>query len=144
MAKNSAGVIRFAFKALAIAPLYFLGGCAAQISATPVPSAGDLKGPVHYSTDTHESHDPGVLTTSVFESGQYQMTEVSSHYLERMLQDLNRRKDYDYACHGNQPGPDAPYLWQWVQIVTAELQNRGYYFDADGQLHRPGNVVALR
>jgi hypothetical protein len=145
MAKNSPGIIRFAFAAIAIAPMYFLGGCAAQIIATPAARASDLKSPVRYRFDSsYTSNDPDVLTTAVFESDQYQITEVSSHYLERMLQDLNRRKDYDYASHGNQPGPDAPYLWQWVQTVTAELQNRGYYFDADGQLHRPGNVVALR
>jgi hypothetical protein len=86
-----------------------------------------------------------LLKTQDFETGKRRMADVSSKSLEAFLQDLNRRKDYDYSCHNNQPGPDSAYLWQWVVRTTMELQRRGYTSDAAGSLFRPnGESVPLR
>jgi hypothetical protein len=85
-----------------------------------------------------------LLKTQDFKSGEKDIASVSARSLERFLQDLNQRKDWDYACHNGQPGPDAPYLFKWVVRTTTELERRGYYFDSTGQLRRPGVVVPLR
>src|SRR5580704_9063908 len=80
------------------------------------------------------------VTTEDFESGSLKLSDVSEGVLVRFLQDLNRRKDFDYLAHGGQPGPDSQYLWQWVQNVTGELTNRGYWLDGDQNLHRPDGM----
>jgi hypothetical protein len=84
------------------------------------------------------------LRTQDFESGAKRVTEVDSESLEVFLQDLNRRKDWDYASHNGHPGPDSAYLYAWVTQVTQELLNRGYSVDADGQLRRPGIILHVR
>ena len=76
-----------------------------------------------------------------FESGAKQLGDVSAPALERFLQDLNRRKDYDATVHGAQPGPDAAYLLKWLSVTMGELTRRGYYKDPAGELHRPGMVI---
>ena len=85
-----------------------------------------------------------ILRTQQFESGELRMCDVESTRLETFLQDLNRRKDYDWAMHGGRPGPNDQYLWSWVTKTQNELLSRGYYFDGNGNLHRPGAVVPLR
>jgi hypothetical protein len=97
-------------------------------------------GRIHAQTD----HAEPALKTEIFESGQLRLADVRALSLEHCLQDLNRRKDYDYSQHCGQPGPDSAYLATWVQCVTQELEHRGYYFDEAGNLHRPGTVVPLR
>jgi hypothetical protein len=94
-------------------------------------------------TTADEGSSP-ILRTQDFESGQKEMAKVPSTALELFLQDLNRRKDWDYAMHNGQPGPDAQYLFTWVGRTTGELVQRGYYFDAAGELHRPGVAVPVR
>jgi hypothetical protein len=84
-------------------------------------------------------------TTEQFETGQLKMSDVSNLGMELFIQDMNRRKDYDYSCHNNQPGPDAEYLWNWVQKGVAEPKTRGYTTDDAGNLVRPdGSAVAMR
>jgi hypothetical protein len=78
------------------------------------------------------------------ESGAVRLSDVDSVHLEYFLQDLNKRKDFDFSCHGGQAGPNADYLAMWVQRVTDELCNRGYYFDTAGNFRRPGAIVAVR
>jgi hypothetical protein len=86
-----------------------------------------------------------VLTTAVFESGEMTLAEAGSVDLEAFLQELNRRKDNDYAQNGGQPGPHSGYLWEWVQKVMVELRGRGYYSDDAGDFFsREGLAVALR
>lgn len=80
---------------------------------------------------------PPTLTTEQFESSQRTLATTPSEDLERFLQDLNRRKDVDYAAHHNAPGPNAPYLWSWIQSTATELTSRGYATDPDGTLYRP-------
>jgi hypothetical protein len=88
---------------------------------------------------------PVALTTQVFESGEMTLAEAGAGDLEAFLQDLNRRKDYDYSQNGGQPGPHSAYLWEWVQKVCGELQGRGYYFDDGGNFYSAnGTQVALR
>jgi hypothetical protein len=85
-----------------------------------------------------------VLRTQQFESGELSLATVESCQLETFLQDLNRRKDFDMKCHDGKVGPDGEYLAKWVRSVTDELLARGYSFDHQGNLHRPGVVVSVR
>jgi hypothetical protein len=94
------------------------------------------------SLETEDSITP--LKTQDFESGAKDISKVSAESRERFLQDLNGRKNRDYACHNGQPGPDAAYLFKWVVQTTCELERRSYSFDNKGQLHKPGAVVPLR
>ena len=95
-------------------------------------------------TPANPTETPAILKTQDFESGARRMSTVDAEPLKRFLQDLNQRKDWDYACHNRQPEPEAAYLSKWVELITSELESRGYYFDAAGQLHRPGMVVPVR
>jgi hypothetical protein len=86
-----------------------------------------------------------VLTTAVFESGEMTLAKADAADLEAFLQDLNRRKDNDYAQNGGQPGMHSAYLWEWVQKVMVELRGRGYYSDEAGDFFtNGGRAVALR
>ncbi len=84
------------------------------------------------------------LRVEAIEAGEVHLAEASGAELEATLRDLNRRKDYDAAQHGGQPGPDAAYLAAWVDRVTRELLARGYGIDGEGRLRRPGAVVPWR
>ena len=85
-----------------------------------------------------------ILRTQQFESGELSIKLVSADQLEPFLRDLNQRKDYDAQCHCGKPGPDGAYLAKWVKTVTDELIARGYYFDDQGNLHRPSAIVPVR
>ncbi len=85
-----------------------------------------------------------VLRTQQFESGELSLATAESCQLETFLQDLNRRKDYDVQCHDGKYGPDGEYLAKWVRTVSEELVARGYSFDRQGNLHRPGVIVSVR
>jgi hypothetical protein len=86
-----------------------------------------------------------ILRTQEFEAGQVTMKKVESVRLERFLQDLNHRRDFDTSQHNGKPGPNHDYLTMWVQKTMDELFARGYYVDKHGDLHRhPGEVVPTR
>jgi hypothetical protein len=89
--------------------------------------------------------DPRTPRVEQFESGVIRIQDVSDFGLELFLQDLNRRRDYDAACHGGFAGPDAAYLTAWLGRVTTELAARGYTLDHAGTFFRPdGRLVPSR
>lgn len=45
--------------------------------------------------------------------------------LMRKILDLQSRKNYDYACHGGQPGPYSLDLWNEIQRIKKEVLFRG-------------------
>jgi hypothetical protein len=105
--------------------------------ATPAPAATLAPAAV-------PAASPPLLHTQDIENGVVQLNVIDSLRIEDFLRDLNHRKDYDAQCHNGQLGPDGPYLGAWVDRVTHELLARGYYFDAGGNLHRPGDLVLQR
>lgn len=95
-------------------------------------------------TDEQPETRPATLRTEQFENNELKMGTVCSGQLEDFLRDLNRRRDYDYSQHDEQPGPNNEYLSRWIHCVIDELKRRGYYFDSEGELHRPGPIVPTR
>lgn len=95
-------------------------------------------------TEDEPKTRPSVVTAEQFENNELKMADVSSVQLEEFLRDLNHRRDYDYSQHDGEPGPNHEYLTRWLRRVLDELKGRGYYFDAAGELHRPGLVVPTR
>ena len=67
-----------------------------------------------------------VLTTQHFEVGEAQMHTADSVALVAMVQDLHARRQYDASCNDGLSGPDGPYLSQWIDHVSVELESRGY------------------
>src|SRR5581483_4533525 len=112
-------------------PLCFTSACLADDVRPSAPVAVPLDAATTQPT----------LTTEEVESGQVKLQETSAGRLEDFLQDLNRRKDYDYSQHDGQPGPDAEYLWKWVQTTMKELESRGYTTSDSGDFLRPDGTV---
>lgn len=50
-----------------------------------------------------------------------------NEYLEQMLQDLNRRKDYSASTEGN----DVEWLWKQIVELKKAMIERGYTFPED-------------
>lgn len=118
---------------------------AAPLGFIPIVSANDTQALAPAVAPLDEPTTQPTLTAEEVESGQVNLQDVSAERLEAFLQDLNRRKDYDYSQHDGQPGPDAEYLWKWVQRTMKELQSRGYSSDDAGDFHRPdGSVCPVR
>ena len=89
----------------------------------------------------HEGPD---LRTEAFENGELLLEDIENRHLERLLQDLNRHKDWDRFCHNGQPGPDNAYLTLWGQRVADELIRRGYASHQEPILYRPDGAVVPR
>jgi hypothetical protein len=78
-----------------------------------------------------------------------QVSQATDFALEALLQDLNRRKDFDFASSGGPPGvltpgPHSAWLWERIQVIQQELIRRGYAFSG-GTMTRPnGRSVPVR
>ncbi len=77
-----------------------------------------------------------VVTTQDIEEGRRRMQDLSDEELRNFRNDLNRRKDNDWAQNGGKPGPSNDYLWKWVKKVEDELRRREYLIE-DGKVVRP-------
>lgn len=92
-------------------------------SMTWPPLASSLASSALYSV-----HATVPLTLRPIDQFRDDITMVSGLDLLRILMDLNRRKDFDYASHGGVPGPDSPWLWERIQAIMDELESRGWHF----------------
>jgi signal recognition particle receptor subunit beta len=72
-----------------------------------------------------------------------QVKQATDFALEALLQDLNRRKDYDSTPPAG-TGIHSAWLWERIQVIMDELKSRGYTF-AGGTMTRPnGRTVPVR
>jgi hypothetical protein len=120
-------------------------GALASCAAGSAAGEGAL-GSCSTSADDDCCNDPVVpqLTTHDFESGRVTMRTADVGLLEIFLADLNRRKDYAFACHNGRSTPTSEYLWRWVQRTVHELERRGYTMDAQGNLWEGNRMVTMR
>ena len=68
--------------------------------------------------------DPPLLSTQQFESGELVLEDTDPLKLEKLLEDLNRRREYSRSQSDADTSPDIPYLTNWIERVQRELHRR--------------------